>query len=183
MDTYTIPRSGVVVSLHLGDITTAATEAIVTAANSELAGGGGVDAAVHKAAGPELLISLRMFGSCPTGSAVVTPSFGLKEGGTEFVIHAVGPVWNGGGYGEEEQLQSAYESALDVAVENGMRSIAFPSISTGVYGYPVELAADVAVRAVLLRGRSETCSLRAISFYLFDDQTFSEFERALNEHR
>jgi len=130
-----------------GDITAQRVEAVVTAANSALAGGGGVDAAVHLAAGPELLRASRALAPCPPGSAVVTPAFGLP--GARWVVHAVGPVWEGGGHGEAELLASAYASSLARADEVGASSIAFPAISTGVYGYPRAEAAQVAVRTLL----------------------------------
>ncbi len=130
-----------------GDITAQRVEAVVTAANSALAGGGGVDAAVHLAAGPELPRASRALAPCPPGSAVVTPAFGLP--GARWVVHAVGPVWEGGGHGEAELLAGAYASSLARADEVGASNIAFPAISTGVYGYPRAEAAQVAVRTLL----------------------------------
>lgn len=130
-----------------GDITAQRVEAVVTAANGALAGGGGVDAAVHLAAGPELLRASRALAPCPPGSAVVTPAFGLS--GARWVVHAVGPVWKGGGHGEAELLARAYVSSLARADEVGVSTIAFPAISTGVYGYPRAEAAQVAVRTLL----------------------------------
>jgi O-acetyl-ADP-ribose deacetylase len=127
------------------DITTLDTDAIVNAANESLAPGGGVCGAIHRAAGPELARACAAIGYCPTGEARITPGFRLPAG---YVIHAVGPVWRGGGEGEAELLASAYRSALRLAEENGLRSIAFPAISTGIYGYPLDQATDVAVRAV-----------------------------------
>jgi O-acetyl-ADP-ribose deacetylase (regulator of RNase III) len=129
----------------LSDITGETTDAIVNAANTELATGGGVCGAIHRAAGPELARACRALGSCPTGQARITPGFNLVA---KYVIHAVGPVWQGGTAGEAELLASCYRSALDLAAEWGLASIAFPSISTGIYGYPVAEAAAVAVRAV-----------------------------------
>ena len=130
-----------------GDITAQRVEAVVTAANSALAGGGGVDAAVHLAAGPELPRASRALAPCPPGSAVVTPAFGLP--GARWVVHAVGPVWEGGGHGEAELLAGAYASSLARADEVGASTIAFPAISTGVYGYPRVEASQVAVRTLL----------------------------------
>jgi len=130
-----------------GDITAQRVEAVVTAANRALAGGGGVDAAVHLAAGPELLRASRALAPCPPGSAVVTPAFGLP--GARWVVHAVGPVWKGGGHGEAELLAGAYASSLARADEVGASTIAFPAISTGVYGYPRVEASQVAVRTLL----------------------------------
>jgi O-acetyl-ADP-ribose deacetylase (regulator of RNase III) len=128
------------------DITTLAVDAIVTAANSGLRGGGGVDGAVHRAAGPELLAACRRIGGCPTGRAVLTPGFRLPA---RFVIHAVGPVWQGGGQGEPELLRRAYHSAFEVARgEPSVCSIAFPAISTGVYGFPREQAARIALEVM-----------------------------------
>jgi len=131
------------------DITTLAVDAIVNAANSALRGGGGVDGAIHRAAGPELLAACRRIGGCPTGQAVLTPGFRLPA---RFVIHAVGPVWEGGGRGEPELLRRTYHSAFDVArAEPSIRSIAFPAISTGAYGFPREQAARVALEAMRQR--------------------------------
>jgi O-acetyl-ADP-ribose deacetylase (regulator of RNase III) len=125
------------------DITTLDVDAIVNAANSGLRGGGGVDGAIHRAAGPELLAACRHIGGCPTGQAVLTPGFRLRA---RFVIHAVGPVWQGGGQGEAELLRRTYQAAFDVArAEPSVRSIALPAISTGAYGFPREDAARIAL--------------------------------------
>lgn len=132
-----------------GDIARQPVDAVVTAANRQLMGGGGVDGVIHRAAGPELLRAIRQIGGTPTGTAVITPAFKLAERGNRFVIHAVGPVWHGGGQGEAELLAGAYRRSLELAVENGCQSVAFPAISTGVYGYPVEQAAPVALKTVL----------------------------------
>ena len=134
------------------DITTLEVDAIVNAANSGLRGGGGVDGAIHRAAGPELLAACRRFGGCPTGQAVLTPGFRLPA---RFVIHAVGPVWRGGGHGEAEQLASAYHSAFEVARQDPtIRTIAFPAISTGAYGFPREQAARIALEVMRERAGS-----------------------------
>lgn len=159
------------VELIKADITTLTVDAIVNAANAALSGGGGVDQAIHRAAGPELLAACRALGRCPPGEAVVTPGFKLKA---RLVIHAVGPVWDGGEKGEPALLEQVYERAFGVAKQNDVRSIAFPAISAGAYRFPASVAADIAVRAML---RHEPGFERVIAC-LYDDQMLAEYVRA-----
>jgi O-acetyl-ADP-ribose deacetylase (regulator of RNase III) len=155
-----------------GDITRERVDAIVNAANSGLLGGGGVDGAIHRAAGPELLEACRPLGGCATGDAKATPGFRL---GARWVIHAVGPVWHGGGAGEEELLASCYRRSLALADELGARSIAFPAISTGVYHFPRNLAAQIAVNTL----RSTAGQVELARLVAFDAATFEVYRELL----
>jgi len=157
------------------DITTLAVDAIVNAANSSLLGGGGVDGAIHRAAGPELVQECRALGGCQTGDAKITRGHRLKA---RHVIHAVGPVWRDGRHGEPELLASCYRRSLELAVEHGLASIAFPCISTGIYGYPIELAAPVALTAVrefLAHDRS----LDEVTLCCYSPSDLAVYERVL----
>jgi O-acetyl-ADP-ribose deacetylase (regulator of RNase III) len=158
--------------LVTGDITTLEVDAIVNAANSSLLGGGGVDGAIHRAAGPELLAACRTLGGCETGHAKITEGFWLPA---RWVIHAVGPVWYGGDRGEPELLASCYRTSLARADEVGARSVAFAAISTGVYGYPVEPAAEIAVSTVC----ETPTSVELVQFVCFDATARRAYEVAL----
>ncbi|MBI5507248.1 MAG: macro domain-containing protein [Deltaproteobacteria bacterium] len=167
--------------LVAGDITVQQVDAIVTAANSGLQGGGGVDGAVHAAAGPQLLAACRAIGGCDTGSAVMTPAFALARRGVRSVIHAVGPIWRGGDADEDRLLASAYRVSLTLADEAKLASVAFPSISTGVYGFPVARAAPVALAtAKAFLARDARC-LERVVFVLFDAGSFETFVRAAGQ--
>ena len=155
------------------DITTEAVDAIVNAANTSLLGGGGVDGAIHRAAGPELLEACRALGGCATGDAKATPGYRLAA---RWVIHTVGPVWQGGASGEAALLASCYRRSLEVADELGARTIAFPAISTGVYGYPAEEAATVAVDTI----RSAPTSVELVRLVAFNEPTLRLYERLLS---
>ncbi|MBW1807960.1 MAG: O-acetyl-ADP-ribose deacetylase [Deltaproteobacteria bacterium] len=168
------------IELIQADITGLQVDAIVTAANSGLRGGGGVDGAVHRAAGPRLLEACRSIGGCQTGSAVATDAFNLGQNGVKYVLHAVGPVWRGGTQSEPNLLRNAYATSLKIAREKKCSSIAFPSISTGVYGFPIDKAAPLALLTCKEFLESEPGDLLRIVFALFDQATLETFESALN---
>jgi O-acetyl-ADP-ribose deacetylase (regulator of RNase III) len=167
-----------VVEIIVADITTLAVDAIVNAANSRLAGGGGVDGAIHRAAGPELLAACRKLGGCETGSAKITPGFRLPA---KYVIHAVGPVWSGGGKKEEALLASCYRTALALAADHKLVSLAFPAISTGIYGFPAERAARIAVGSVTQRLAADPGTLKRVVFCCFSPESAAHHEAALGE--
>jgi O-acetyl-ADP-ribose deacetylase len=158
-----------------GDITTLKVDAIVNAANNSLLGGGGVDGAIHRAAGPGLLEYCRALNGCNTGEAKISPGFNLKA---EYVIHTVGPVWHGGKFNEDSMLASCYFNSLQLASENNISSIAFPSISTGVYSFPVERAAKIAVREVK-NFLSSNFKIEKVIFVCFDDKTYQIYKSLL----
>lgn len=162
-------------SLIKGDITREETDAIVNAANSRLAGGGGVDGAIHRAGGPKIMEECRKINGCPTGSAVITTGGNLKA---KYVIHTVGPIYRDGKHDEAKLLASAYESSLELAIKNNIKSIAFPSISTGAYGYPINTAAEIALKTVI--GFIKTNKgLSAVRFVLFSDKDFEVYKKTL----
>jgi O-acetyl-ADP-ribose deacetylase (regulator of RNase III) len=161
-------------SARIVDITTLAVDAIVNAANEQLAPGGGVCGAIHRAAGPELARACAELGPCPTGDARITPGFRLPA---KFVIHAVGPVWQGGSAGEPERLAGAYRASLTLARDHSLRSIAFPAISTGIFGYPLERATDVAVGTVESEIRDGT-TIEEVVFACFSPEVLAAYRSA-----
>ena len=170
-------------SVLQADITTLNVDAIVNAANSSLLGGGGVDGAIHRAAGRELLAYCRTLNGCQTGEAKISPAFKLP---CQYVIHTVGPVWHGGNRHEPELLISCYQNSLDLAVENNLSSIAFPSISTGVYGYPIEKAAQIAVSTVQdylqnSLGETSELSIREVIFCCFSASDAAIYKQMLEQ--
>lgn len=159
-----------------GDITKLHVDAIVNAANSALRGGGGVDGAIHRAGGPTIMEACRKIGGCPTGEAVITTAGKLPA---KFVIHTVGPIWSGGEHGERELLAKAYKSSLDLALKNQVKSIAFPNISTGVYGFPKDQAAAIAVettRSFLMN----TILKPDVYFVCFDEENYRLYKELMN---
>ncbi len=167
---------GTRIVLKKGDITKESVDAIVNAANSRLLGGGGVDGAIHRAAGPKLLEECKQIGWCEPGDAVVTGAGNLPA---RYVIHTVGPVWRGGTRGEDKVLESAYLTSLERAIEKGVKSIAFPAISTGAYGYPLDEAAKISLCAIKKFISENPNKLTEVRIVLFGDNTFHAFEKAL----
>lgn len=158
------------------DITTLALDAIVNAANSSLLGGGGVDGAIHRAAGPELAAECRTIGGCPTGEARITRGYRLPA---RYVIHTVGPVWRGGGFGEPELLASCYRSSFALALQHGIRTIAFPAISCGIYGYPIEAATEIAVRETRAFVDANPDRIDRVVFACFGSDVLDAYRAAL----
>lgn len=168
--------------LVVGDITKIRVDAIVNAANSRLAGGGGVDGAIHRAGGPAIMRELDAIrdakGGCPTGSAVATGAGSLPA---KHVFHAVGPVYRDGRHREPEQLANCYRACLELAEQQGIRSISFPAISTGAYGYPLEEAARIALETIAARLREDSCPVKDVLFVLFDQGTYNVYARIAGE--
>jgi O-acetyl-ADP-ribose deacetylase (regulator of RNase III) len=165
------------INLFAGDITTLAVDAIVNAANASLLGGGGVDGAIHRAAGPALLAECETLGGCETGQAKITAGYRLPA---HHVIHTVGPVWQGGAAGEDEALANCYRNSLALAVQHGLKTIAFPAISTGVYGFPLHRATAIAVREVKAFLKTEP-AIEKVTFVTFGDDAHSAYHAALEQ--
>jgi len=165
------------IELVLGDITKQKTDAIVNAANSSLLGGGGVDGAIHRVAGPELLRECRGLGGCQTGQAKLTKGYKLSA---KFVIHTVGPIWHGGEGGEPGLLRDCYRNSLDLAEKNSVRSIAFPSISTGAYGFPIDRAAGIAISAIR-QHLNKSSNIEKVILVCFSKSDYETYEKALAE--
>jgi len=163
-------------SVVLGDITKVVGDAIVNAANTSLMGGGGVDGAIHKAAGPSLHEECIKLNGCETGKAKITKGYNLPS---RYVIHTPGPVWRGGGYREEELLESSYKSSLEIAKEYGIKSLAFPSISTGVYNFPLLRAAEIAIRTIIKYGGF----LDTVTMVAFNKETEEAYKKALSDYK
>ena len=165
------------IEIILGDITRLSVDAIVNAANCSLLGGGGVDGAIHRAAGPELLAECRSLHGCETGKAKITKGYRLPA---KYVIHTPGPVWHGGGYGEPELLASCYRSCLELASQNGCETVDFPSISTGVYHFPLDKASEIAIGTIAAYLR-EHPEIRRVRMVCFDLRTKAFYDRALEK--
>lgn len=166
------------ISVILDDIVTQQVDAIVNAANNSLLGGGGVDGAIHRAAGPGLLEECRKLGGCPTGEARITRGYNLPA---KWVIHTVGPVWRGGMHGEDKMLYSAYQSSMELAQQNEIKSIAFPGISIGAYGFPVERASKIAVRAIL-DFLSKVDTVNKVIIVCYNKDAYDRYLNALQEN-
>lgn len=165
------------IELVRGDITRQKVDAIVNAANTSLLGGGGVDGAIHRAAGPELLSECKMLGGCPTGEARITKGYKLSA---RYVIHTVGPIWRGGEQNEDDLLAACYRNSFALASQHGVRSIAFPSISTGAYRFPIERASRIALQAIL-EALQIYPSLERVIVVAFDEGTYNAYEQALKK--
>lgn len=170
-----MPEPELELSAILADITTLEVDALVNAANTSLLGGGGVDGAIHRAAGPELLEACRSLGGCRTGEARITAGYRLRA---RYIIHTAGPVWTGGDRGEPQLLQSCYQRSLELAVEHGIRTVAFPAISTGIYGFPIERAAAIAVSTVRAF-KSPGSRLRTVVFCCYSASDLAVYQRLL----
>ncbi|HQF41933.1 MAG TPA: O-acetyl-ADP-ribose deacetylase [Ignavibacteriaceae bacterium] len=164
------------IEIHKGDITKLKVDTIVNAANTSLLGGGGVDGAIHRAAGPELLEFNRKLGGCRTGEAKMSPGFNLPA---KFIIHTVGPIWNGGKNNEDQLLENCYNNSLKIAAENNIKTIAFPAISTGIYGFPLERATKIAVKTVKQFLKEES-SIEKVIFVCFSEHDYNVYKEVAN---